>query len=427
MNQNEANTIKRITDSKGFWMVVSLLVAILLWLYVTTTEGVEGEKTLSGVRIDYVGADALRESSGLIVTEQDHTSVNLTVKGARRVLGKLSNTNVIATVDLSRVTTDGWYSVSYDISFPAGVSAGDVSVIRSSADIVNFYVDKQTRKTIPVEGSFTGSTAEGYLAEDSLLFDPYMVIISGPKTAVNQVERAYVEITRTGVDKTLQFDSTYELQNAEGEAVEDPRILLEIPEVAVTLNVLSVKSVPLDVTIVDGAGAVRGENTKIEITPASIVLSGNASVIDSTSKINLGTIDLSTFATEYSSTYTIVPPNDTENLTGVAKASVTVTIVGLASRSFNIMHDNISCVNVPEGYVAQIITQELPVTIRAKDSVLDDIQLNNLRAVADLSGISEANASGVITPSVRIYVDGFPEAGVIGDYSIYVTLTEEEE
>ena len=49
------------------------------------------------------------------------------------------------------------------------------------------------------------------------------------------------------------------------------------------------------------------------------------------------------------------------------------------------------------------------------------------RAVADLSDVSGTTASGVITPTVRIYINGFPEAGVIGEYKIYVTLTQSAE
>ena len=427
MNPNQQKTIKRIVDNRGFWMVVSLIVAVILWLYVNSTEGVEVEKVLSGVKIEFVGADALRESSGLIVTEKDRDSVNLTIKGTRRVIGNLSSANVSAEVDLSRVTTDGRYSYAYNITYPSGVNSDDITLVRSSADVINFYVDRLTRKTIPVEGAFTGNTAEGYLAEDNLVFDPVMVTISGPKTAVSLADHAYVAINRTDVDKTLSYSTTYLLKDADGVTVDDSRIILETDTVNVTLNVLATKTVPLDVTIVNGAGATREDNTSITIEPDSIVLSGDAAAIDSTSKINLGTIDLSSFASEYTATYTIVPPNDTENITGVNEANVTVKIVGLSNKGFNILHDNISCINVPEGYDAEIITQTLPVTIRATDEVLREIQVNNLRAVADLSGINDTTASGVITPAVKIHIDGFPEAGYIGEYRIYVTLKESEE
>ena len=427
MNKETGNKSKSIFDSRGFWMVFSLVAAIMLWLYVTTTEGVEREMTLSGVKIEFTGAESMRESSGLIVTEQDRTSVNLTLRGTRRVLGKLSSSNVTAVIDLSRVNTDGRYSVSYSLVYPSGVSPDEVTVVRSSADVVNFYVDRQVRKTVPLEGKFLGSTAEGYLAEDNLVFDPLVVTVSGPKTAVNQVDHAYVAINRTDVDKTLSYSTTYELIDAEGNVIDDSSITRETEDVTVTLSVLSVKQVPLDLNIVNGGGATREENTSIVIEPSNVVLGGDAAAIDSVSKIVLGTIDLASVSSEYNATYTIVPPDSTENLSGVTEANVTVTIIGLKSQSYNIDHENITCINVPEGYRAEIVNQALSVTIRAPEDVLSQLSAANLRAVADLTDVSDTNASGYISPTVRIYIDGFPAAGVVGKYSIIVTLTPTEE
>ena len=415
--------LKRLTDSRVFWMILSLFAASLLWMYVTTTEGVEVQKTLTGVKIEFLGADAMRASSDLIVTEQDRTTVNLTLSGTRRVLSKLTNSNVTATVNLNNVTADGRYSVSYDLAFPAGINANEVTVVHTSSDVVNFYVDKLARKTVEVKGAFTGNTAEGYLADESMVFDPLVVAISGPKTVISKVDHAFVAITREEVDRTLSYSTTYSLVDANNNPVEDSSIQRETEEVTVTLNVLSTKEVPLDVTIIDGGGATRDANNRIEITPSSIMLAGDAAAIDSTTKLILGTINLSTFATDFSATYTIIPPNGTENMTGVTEATVTVSITGVATKSFSVNPDNIICINVPDGYDAENITQALNVTVRAPQEVLDRISEVNLRAVADLSNLG-TNASGVFTPTVEIKIDGFPEAGCVGEYKIYITLKE---
>ncbi len=422
-NERKTLNLKRLTDSRIFWMILSLFAASLLWMYVTTTEGVEVQKTLTGVKIEFLGADAMRASSDLIVTEQDRTTVNLTLSGTRRVLSKLTNSNVTATVNLNNVSADGRYSVSYDIAFPAGVNANEVTVVHTSSDVVNFYVDKLARKTIEVKGAFTGNTAEGYLADESMVFDPLVVAISGPKTVISKVDHAFVAITREEVDRTLSYSTTYSLVDADNNPVEDSSIQRETEEVTVTLNVLSTKEVPLDVTIIDGGGATRDANTRIEITPSSIMLAGDAAAIDSTTKLILGTINLATFATDFSATYTIIPPNGTENMTGVTEATVTVSITGVATKSFSVNPDNIICINVPDGYDAENITQELNVTVRAPQEILDRISEVNLRAVADLSNLG-TNASGVFTPTVEIKIDGFPEAGCVGEYKIYITLKE---
>ena len=60
--------------------------------------------------------------------------------------------------------------------------------------------------------------------------------------------------------------------------------------------------------------------------------------------------------------------------------------------------------------------------IRASTADISKITSNNLRVVADLSDYTTA---GTNTVPVTIYIDGFPDAGVIGDeYTIVVTLAE---
>ena len=284
-------------------------------------------------------------------------------------------------------------------------------------------MDRLAREAVEVKGAGTGNTAEGYLADESMVFDGLVVAISGPKTVISKVDHAFVAITREEVDRTLSYSTTYSLVDANNNPVEDSSIQRETEEVTVTLNVLSTKEVPRDVTIIDGGGATRDANTRIEITPSSIMLAGDAAAIDSTTKLILGTINLSTFATDFSATYTIIPPNGTENMTGVTEATVTVSITGVATKSFSVNPDNIICINVPDGYDAENITQALNVTVRAPQEVLDRISEVNLRAVADLSNLG-TNASGVFTPTVEIKIDGFPEAGCVGEYKIYITLKE---
>lgn len=401
---------------------MSVLISFFLWMYVTSTEGVESEKTIRGVKVVFAGEESLRESSGLVVTEQDSTSVDVTLSGTRRVLSKLTSSNVTAVVDLSNVYTDARYSVIYSLSFPNGVSESDVTLLRSSVDVINFTVDRLASKTVEVKGVFSGTTADGYIAEKTLQFDPLTVKISGPKSAINEVYDAFVVITREDVDKTLSYSTTYDLRDAEGNILDDDSILRDIQEVNVTLPVLSSKLVPLDVTIINGGGATRENNVDINIDPDSIMLAGDAETMDSITKIILGTIDLADFAKEFEMEYTIVLPNDTVNMTGASEATVHVSVKGLATRTFTIAKDNISCINAAEGYSADVITESLTVTVRAPEDVLDKIQANNLWAVADLTDVG-ANP-GVFNPSVKIRVDGFPEAGVVGEYAIHVTMTK---
>ena len=226
-------------------------------------------------------------------------------------------------------------------------------------------------------------------------------------------------ITREDVDRTLSYSTTYSLVDSDDNPIEDSSIQRETEEVTVTLNVLSTKEVPLDVTIIDGGGATS-KDTKIEIDPPTITLSGDATVLDGINKITLGTIDLADIeASTRTIPFDIVIPNDTKNVSGVDQANVTVTIRNKATAV--IRATNITFIHVPEGLEPTSVTKQVQVTIRAATSEIQKITANNIRVVADLADFS---LPGTNTVPVTIYIDGYPDAGYIGDYTIVVSLAE---
>ena len=161
---------KTITESKLFWFIVSLFASLILWLYVTNTEGIPTEKTFKDVKIQFIGEDELHESSGLIITEQDVTSVDVTLSGLRRDIGKLNSSSLSVTVDLSNVRSEGHYTLLHKVSFPDNVDEDAFTLVDSSRRSVNITVDRYISRKVEVKGSFSGSAAEGDMMASDLEF-----------------------------------------------------------------------------------------------------------------------------------------------------------------------------------------------------------------------------------------------------------------
>ena len=408
--------IDKILNSKAFWVVVSLLAAVVLWVYVTTTEGTEKTVTFSGIKVEFIGEEALRESRGLIITNVENNSVSVTLRGSIRTMSKLDATNIVAQIDLSSESRTGLMQRAYTLIYPSGVDRSDITVVSQSPQVVTFSVDQLSSKPIEVLGRFDGSAAEGYMSEP-IEISPSTVRINGPAAEIDLVDHALVVIDRTDVDKTLTLETNYILVDADDNPVEYENIELETPTVTATLPILSTKEVPLSVTLIAGGGATS-DDCKVEIDPKSITIAGDAQILEGINKIDLGTIDLKNVITSpYEETFSIIIPNDTENLIGATEATVTIEVLGLETKKFTVT--NFSSINVTEGYTADVITQSLEVTIRGKASVLDDIAANNIRAVADLTGYG--NTTGIVYSPAEIYVDGF-NAGAVGAYRIYVSI-----
>jgi len=408
--------MKKIYNSKAFWMIVSLLASLAIWVYVTSVETDESKTTFRGVKVELVGEDILRDSKNLVVTDMDTSTVTVEVVGPRRIIGSLSSDQLVAQVDVSKLSRAAYTSQQYTIVYPDGTDTSKLSENRRTPETINFMVSAQTSKSIQVRGSFDGSLAEGYTAEMPV-FEPSTITITGSEAYLKDVEYAWVTFSKENVDSTYSVETGFTLMDANNEPCSTTGISFSTDVVTATLPLLTLKEVNLDVNIIEGAGATKA-NTKITIDPVSVTLAGDSALLAGMNKIILATIDLTDFSSTFTETYTIPIDNELKNTTGITKATVTVEIVGLETKTFRVT--NFSCINATEGYEADIITESKEITLRGTPEALAQIKAENIRAVADLTDYKES--TGTYMPQVRVYVDGFTDVGAIGENTISIEI-----
>ena len=408
--------MKKIYNSKAFWMIVSLLASLAIWVYVTSVATDESKTTFRGVKVELVGEDILKDSKNLVVTDMDTSTVTVEVVGPRRIVGSLSSDQLVAQVDVSKLSRAAYTSQQYTIVYPDGTDTSKLSESRRTPETINFMVSAQTSKSIQVRGSFDGSLAEGYTAEMPV-FEPSTITITGSEAYLKDVEYAWVTFGKENVDSTYSVETGFTLMDANNEPCTTTGISFSTDVVTATLPLLTLKEVNLDVNIIEGAGATRA-NTKITIDPASVTLAGDSALLAGMNKIILATIDLTDFSSTFTETYTIPIDNELKNTTGITKAKVTVEIVGLETKTFRVT--NFSCINATEGYEADIITESKEITLRGTPEALAQIKAENIRAVADLTDYKES--TGTYMPQVRVYVDGFTDVGAIGENTISIEI-----
>lgn len=409
-------TLGKLYDSKLFWIIVSLLGSICLWVYVTSVETEVTETTLYGLPVQFVGEDALRESKGLIISDVSADTVQVTLQGSIRELSKLDERNVTAYIDVTELEARS-YSYPVQLQFPDSVNASDVSIIRRVPDNITFTVENVKQRTIDVMGVFNGTVAEGYVSEP-ITTNPSTIDIYGAESVINQVAYALVTIDRQDVSSTITYDSTYQLIDTEGNIMETDGITMSTDQVQVTMVVNVTKEVALSVDILDGGGA-SVENAVVDIEPSSILLSGDAQQLEGINRIVLSTIDLSLVDDTFEETYTIILDNGITNESGVTEATVTVTIRGLEKTEMTI--DNINIIGQTEGTTATLMTQSITVTLRGPAAILEQVRPEDVRAEADMTNFN--NRSGQVSVPVRIYVDGFESIGAVGEYSVIISVS----
>ena len=118
-------------------------------------------------------------------------------------------------------------------------------------------------------------------------------------------------------------------------------------------------------------------------------------------------------------TFPISLASELTNVSGVAEATVTLSIEGLATTTLEV--DNIELIHCPEGYAAEAVTQTRQVQVRGAADAVGTVTASQILIVADLE--NAVAATGTQTIPVKVYLNGRNDVGVVGDYNIVVSIT----
>ncbi len=409
--------MKKIYDSKLFWIIVSCVLSFVLWVYVTSVQSDEVRQTFRGVRVEMIGESVLRDSRGLVITDLSTSTVSVELIGPRRVIAAMSPEDIRAQIDVSKLTQSSYASMQYTIAYPNRTDTTSISVSRKVPDTVNFTVSKLNSKSIPVRGSFNGSIADGFTAE-MVTFEPSEITVSGPDAYLRDISYAWVSFGSETISSTYSIETGYTLMNSADEEADVSGISCSSDVVKATVPILEMKSLPLTVNLIYGAGA-NENNTKVSIDPQEITLAGDSAILNAMNNVPIATIDLTSFNSTYTDTYNINFDNSLTNVEGLTEAEVKVEVVGLETKTFTVT--NIQCRGVSDGYEADVLSRALTVRLRGTAAQLAAVSESDLVAVADLTNTELATGSNIV--SVRIQVDGSFDVGAVGGpYTITVDI-----
>lgn len=410
--------MEKQTKNKGLYMVLSVVIAIALWVYVVGVQNPDSSGPVRNLPVTFVGTDVL-ESRGLMITGGLEQTVTLHVNGKRDALLALSADTVSITIDVSSITQPGQYSSEYQVSFnpPSGVSFSSLVTTDRYPQNVSYTVVRQATRSIPVRGTATGSVAEGYQAGE-FRFEPETLEVRGEESKVNQIDYALVSLDQEDMSETYSGDLPYTFVTFTGDTMDPDEVETSVSLVQTTLPIFQLKEVELSVNLIPGGGAGK-ENVRCHIEPETIMVSGAPADLEPLKEISLGDIDLAKVLGSDTLTFPISLASELTNVSGVAEATVTLSIEGLTTATLEV--DNIELIHRPEAYDAEPVTQTRQVQIRGTAEAVAAVTASQLRIVADLD--NAVAATGTQTIPVKVYLDGRSDVGVVGDYNIVVSIT----
>ncbi len=416
MNQNSK---PKITDSKLFWMVVSLFISLVLWTYVTQQDNSTITRTFSDVKVEFTGEDEL-ENAGLAIANVDTDEVSVTLRGSRRVMGRLDSSKISAVIDVGSITRTGEMKWAYYLKYTGiGTENNNISVVSRNPETISFSISELKSKTVDVKAEFAGTTAYGYYAKDPVV-EPASINISGSSYVLQNIAsvKAYIYGTDESSDlkETISVDSEeFVVLDVNGDEIDKSSLMFSVDHVDVSVPIGTTKMVPLTLTIEDTAGLTK-EDCTVSIDPSQVEVTGDPEVLNSLDSISLGSFSLEGLGESYEQNYDITYPEGVTSVNNVTQAKVKIKVQGLEAREFTVT--NVVCDNVPDNMIAEPVG-DLTILLRGSPDDLENVSEANLHAVADLANAS--HETGSVTVPVTITCD-IEDIGIVGSYQMTVSL-----
>lgn len=413
------------TKHSGLMMVISVIAAIVVWSYVGNVANRDESGVFRNIPVNFVGLEDL-ENRGLTVISGLDQTVTLNITGKRDAIRLLSADTINITVDVSTtIQQPGQFTQAYQINYelPSTASRSSLVVTDQYPLNITFTVAKVETRTIPIRGTMTGGVAEGYQA-GSFSFSPESIEIRGEASVVNSIEYALVTLEQENLAATFHGELPYTLISFVGDVVDTTDLETDYTLIDTTLPIIRLKEVELSVGLLPGGGISSDMIKKYvtcEIVPSTIMVSGAETDLEALQKLSLGNIDLSKVFGDSELTFTIPLASELTNVSGVTEATVKIEIHGLSVGTMET--DNIELINAPSGYKGKAVTQSCSIQLRGTEEALEALTAEQLRVVGDLQ--SATVSTGTQTIPVKVYVDSGGEIGVLGEYSIVVSISRE--
>ena len=394
---------------------LSVLIAVILWLYVVTVVSPNSDSHYNNVPITVQG-EAVLQDRGLMIVSGELPDVSLHLEGNRTDLNKINNSNISIGVDVSGIGEPGVYDLTLtQPSFLTDVPNTAITVLSKDPSTVTVEVARRASKPVPVDIQYVGNLPENYMADkENRVLDHEYVTIAGPQSVVDQIAMAQIQVDLEDRSGSLSEQYRYTLCNEKGEPVDAQMIVTDVETVNLTLKIVRVKEVALTVAVIDGGGATKNTSI-ITLDPKVILVSGSDALLENLETLEIGTVNLGEISGSGVIDLPIKLPDGITNETGVNEVKVDIKFPQLSTKELTVT--NIQPINVPENLDVQIITKQLELVLRGPKSKLNSVTADNITVTVDFSD----EQAGTSTVKAKITVS-VADVGAVGTYNVTATV-----
>ena len=398
---------RKITDNIPL-KIMSVAVAVVLWLIVVNIDNPIGTNYYTINDVELINKEYVESSDTIgkmCMPEQNQDSIKIAITASKKIRDKIKVTDISAVADLQQAvsldTNPVMVPITVTCSVP-GVSSNDIKVTPQNLSV---NLDEKETQEFVVNVS-RGDTKPGKDYEvGSLTANPEKVRITGPKTLVNKIDKVNATIELDGNTQDFTQDVNLTIIDKNQEALSDSEMnslrIENNAKVVVTARLWKIRQgVGISASYV-GTPADGYEVGSVKTVPDTISVAGSTEGLESLAENNnvitipADSIDISGESQDVEkkiSLNKLLPDNVKLTSDSSEDVWVTVNILPVGSKEFDIPTKNIEVKNKPDDLQVTFETAQIELRIKSDTKNMDDLDAKkDIKLSIDLDGKKEGN------------------------------------
>ena len=372
--------------SRNLWMkLLSLLLAILLWNYVISSDtSITRSKVISGIN-GYVTNQSMLADYGLALLDDpsdmlDDVSVRLEVAQAQ--FGLASSDNVQVTLDLSRVRSAG----TQEVALKAVTSYG--RVVNIMPETLTLTFETLDSRQIPVVVEASGTDSENYWYNVSRT-NPSTITVSGAASVVRSISQARVYSDASSATSSYVRTEPYVLLDSAGNEISQEMLTRSASSITVMMNVYPTKEIPISTDIEDVVTGVPAQGfsvSSISIQPESITVAADQELLDGILELLVEPISVEGLSNSFSARAEISLLSDFKYASAEqVYVNVTITEENVSEWVSNL---SLTFIGKSENLQLDWARRTMQVYVTGPRSVVEQLKENGIPVTVDLTGLT---------------------------------------
>jgi len=392
--------------------VLSVAIAILIWLLVANTNDPVITKRFADVPVQIENEKALTDN-GYAYKILEGDKVTFTVKGKKSIVNNLNSGDFKVVADFSKLSlTD---AIPIDITSDKFQDQLEINL--GSTNTMKIEKDEIDSVNLPVNAIVNASVVDGYYVGECTT-TPNLIGVTGPKSLLQNAKEIRATVDMDEIKENITVSAKPVLYSKTGETIENSQIEMDASSVNVSIVLWKTKDVKVNLTY-SGDPASGYVVSSFDYEPKTVRVAVSEDYYDELESLDLKEVSLEGASENYENNIEIDSSNFPDGVIladNTTSIKISAKIDKVVTRKLTFSSRDLKVKNNPGYEISYSDNNKYFISVEGAESKIENAVIGDFAPWIDLSGLGEG------THDINVHVKDVDDISELSTSNIRITL-----